>query len=140
MALLQDGFKLLITFPGSGVTFHEVSGKPGGFDGGDKIDLSTMRNTLLKTYASQTLVDTTDATLRVAYDSALIGSIQSQINVNQEIVFTLPDESTVTFWGFLKIFEPGDFTMGERPEADIVFSPTNLNDADPPVETAPVVA
>lgn len=136
MALLKDGYSLLISLSGAGTTFEEISGKLPGINGGDKIDQTTMRNTDWKTYAAQALKDLTDSTLTVAYDPALLTNILTSINDNQLITFTLPDESTYEFWGFLTSFDPAEMSMGERPTASMTISPSNMDDSDE--ETAPV--
>ena len=138
MSLLKDGYQLLINLTGAGATFEEISGKIPGVTIGNKIDQTTMRNTDWKTYAAQVLKDLTDSTLTVAYDAALLTSITGTIGTNQLITYTLPDGSTYSFWGFLVSFEPGELSMGNRPTAQMVISPSNMNGSD--VETGPVSA
>ena len=127
-AHLRDGFKTRITFGDDvGVSLWEKTVKPPGLDGGDKIEQSTMRNTLLRTYHPRSLITMTDLTMTCAYDPFIFLDILDLVNVNQVITVTFPDNSTVAFWGFLKSVEPNDHTEGEQPEVTVTICPTNVD-------------
>jgi hypothetical protein len=139
MARLDDGFSTTISLTGANTTFWEKSVTPPGLDGGGSIDTTTMRNTAWRTFAPKSLVTMSEMSLTVAYDSSKVADI-TDLNVNQQIVVTFPDASTLTFWGFVNTFAPGELAEGEQPEAEITIIPTNRDNASPPVEVAPVVA
>ena len=134
---LEDGFATTISFAEDPtVLFKEIDVKPPGIDGGDAIPKSTMRNTLYKTKAARTLVEITDANVTVGWNPDTYPEIMGLVNTNTLITFTFPDGSTYAAWGFLRSFEPGTMSEGERPTADIVICFTNENDSG--TETAPV--
>lgn len=139
MARLDDGFSTTISLTGANTTFWEKSVTPPGLDGGGSIDTTTMRNVNWRTFAPKSLVTMSEMSLTVAYDSSKIADI-SDLNINQLIVVTFPDTSTLTFWGFVNSFVPGELAEGEQPEAEITIIPTNRDNASPPVEVPPVVA
>jgi hypothetical protein len=76
-------------------------------------------------------------TTRVAYAVAAYTTLTSSVNTNQSIVVTFPDDSTLTFWGYLQKFEPDEIIEGKQPEATVTIVPTNQNASG--VEVAPVV-
>lgn len=134
---LRDGFPTIITLTGAGVTFWEKTVQPPGLDGGEPIDITTMRNTALRTKAPRHLYEMTPSELNVAYDPTAYDTIKSTINVNQEIVTTFPDGGTLTWWGYLKSFVPEANEEGKQPAARITLVPTNVNNSG--TETAPVL-
>ncbi len=135
---LHDGFPTTITLSGAGTTFWEKTVQPPGIDGGEPIEITTMRNASLRTRAPRHLYDVTPMELSVAYDPTAYDTIMAAVNVNQEIVVTFPDEGTVTWWGFLKSFIPEANEEGKQPTARITLVPTNVNSSGE--ETAPEVA
>jgi hypothetical protein len=135
---LKDGFSTLITierFPT--ISFWEKSVTPPGWDGGDEIDISTMHNDALRTFAPRSLKTMTECSATVAYDPAVYSQIVQAININDEITVTFSDGSTLAFWGFLKSFEPSENTEGEQPEAEITIFPTNVDNSG--AEQTPVL-
>jgi hypothetical protein len=138
MPVMENGFKTLITFPTHpAIKFQEKEVQPFGVEGGDEIDVSTMRNTTVKTKAPQALLDFTNGNITVAYEGAVLAQIIALVNVNQLIVITLPTgHGTWSFWGYLKNFIPGANVPGEQPEAEAEFVCTNRNASG--VETVPV--
>ncbi len=137
MGFLDDGFSTLVSLPSAGVTFKEKTVQPPGLDGGDAIETSTMRNTALRTMAPRSLYTLTDSPIVVAYDVDVYDVIKTNINLNQEIVITFPDSKTLTFFGFLRTFEPDALEEGTQPEATITITPTNVDLTG--AEIAPVV-
>jgi hypothetical protein len=133
---LHDGFPTTISLTGAGVTFWEKTAKPGGFDGGEPIDITTMRNATIRTKAPRHLYDVTPMTLKVAYDPTVETTIKNAINANQEIVTTYPDSAATTWWGWLKSFEPDELTEGTMPTATITLIHSGYNASG--VETVPV--
>jgi hypothetical protein len=60
------------------------------------------------------------------------------VGLSQQIVITYPDDQTVTFYGALNEFTPGELTEGEMPTAEFSIEPTNIDSAG--TEQPPVVA
>ncbi|GIW60121.1 MAG: hypothetical protein KatS3mg087_1187 [Patescibacteria group bacterium] len=134
---LSDGFSTKIAFAADpDVTFWEISVTPPGWDGGDKIDDTTMFNTAYRTFAPRKLIEGTDISAVVAYDPKVINEILALINVNGWITVHFPNGDTLDFVGYLKSFVPSELSEGERPTADITIVVTNRLDTG--VETAPV--
>jgi hypothetical protein len=137
--IITDGFSTTLTLGTSDITLaEEVTVKPGGIEGGDKIPRTTMANTAVRTFKPPTLYEVTDITGSYRFAPSVLDEVQTAVNVNQEITVNLPDSSTWTFWGWLKTFDPGDFSEGEEVLADFTFVISNLNASD--AETAPVYA
>lgn len=134
---LRDGYPTTVDLTGAGVTFWEKSVQPPGFDGGEPIDTTTMRNSTVRTKAPRSLYDVTPVQIQAAYDPTVYDTISAQINVNQVIVTTMPDGATITWWGYLKSFIPEANEEGKEPMAAITLIPTNVNGSGE--ETVPVV-
>jgi hypothetical protein len=125
---LLDGFKTLISFTNTPtILLREKSVTPLGLDGGDKIDITTMRNIEVRTYSPQHLIDTTDLSLVCSYDPAVLVELLALINVEDLIVITHSDGTSWEFFGALRSFIPNENTIGEQPTANLVISPTNVD-------------
>ena len=133
---LKDGFSTIIKLTGADVTFWEKAVTPPGLDGGEPIDITTMRNISVRTKSARDLYDVTPAALNVAYDPTVYDSIIAAININQSIVITFPDGGTLTWYGYLQKFTPEALEEGKQPMAAISLVPTNITDD---VETIPVM-
>jgi hypothetical protein len=120
---LRNGYRTLITFSiYPEMEFWEKDVTPTGFDGGDKIDQTTMWNTRMRTYSPRALVEQTDCTLTVAYDPLMYNRAQFLINIPMTITTTFSDGSTYAAYGWMKSFEPTEHvTDGEQPEAEMVI-------------------
>jgi hypothetical protein len=84
-----------------------------------------------------------DVKATVEWNPSLYTSILALINKKDTFTILFPDGSTLAFYAFLRLFEPGDLSEGNKPTATITLTPTN---ADPvtgaeeaPVYTAPPV-
>lgn len=136
---LDDGFSTTIAFSGgsSGVTLtlYEKEVTPPGVSGGGPNDTSTMRNTTWRTKWPKSLISLTESSFTAAYDPAVYDEIVAMVNVNQSIVITFPDASTLTFWGWLDEFTPDRVREGEQPTAEVRIECSNQNASK--VETAP---
>lgn len=129
MAYLEDGYQTIISFSLSpNVKFREISITPPGMDGGDAIDITTMRNQNWRTFAPRKLKTLSSMTVTAAYDPEVLQSVLQFVNVNQEITVTHSDGSKWKFWGYVKTFTPGENTEGERPTAEVEIVPTNKDD------------
>jgi len=139
MARMDDGAVTLIEFSAdSNVKMYEKTVTPPGVSSGGAIDVTTMRNTTWRTKSPKTFKDMTDGSLTVAYDPAVYTEILAMIGDNQSIVITFPDATTLTFWGWIDAFTPGEMVEGEQPTAEVTIIPSNMNDSG--VETDPVHA
>lgn len=138
---LLDGYQTLISFLGYlTLKFWEKTVTPPGLDGGDAIETTTMHNTTWRTMWFRSLITLTDVETTVAYDPASYESteIQGIINTNLEITVEFSDDSTLAFWGALRLFEPQETQRGEQPEANITITPSNW-DSTNNVEAGPVI-
>lgn len=137
---LEDGHSTKIAFARDpDVSFWEVSVKPPGIDGDEKINITTMHNTAWRTFVGRQLKTLTDATTTVAYDPAVYSQIVELCNQEGAITLHFPDGSTESFFGYLKSFEPNEHTEGAMPTAAIVVVCTNYDPTNR-VEAAPVLA
>ena len=140
MANLEDGFPTKVTFSGAGsqvdVYLYEQSVTPPGLVGGGAVEQTTMRNTTYRTKLPTSLKDMAPCSFVGAYDPDLYTEILEAINVNQEIVITFPDDSTLTFWGWVDEFTPNALVEGEQPTANITIIPSQWDGSD---EIAPAM-
>lgn len=137
-ARLDDGFQTLISFGNKpSVKFYEKTVTPPGMDAGGEVDITTMRNLLYRTRNPKHLITMSNMTATVSWDPAAWADVLDMIHVNQEITVTLPDGSTLLFWGWLDKFTPGEHREGEQPTATVEIVPSNQNGSQ--VETAPVM-
>jgi hypothetical protein len=138
---MDDGFSTTIEFSAgasSGILLYEKSLTPPGVDGGGEIDITTMLNTAYRTRSPKALITLAECTFEAAYDAAVYPQILAMVNVNQSIVITFPDATTLTFWGWLDKFIVNEHNEGEQPTATVTIVPSNVNGSG--VETAPVHA
>lgn len=135
---LKDGHSTVITLERDpDIGFWEKTVTPPGIDGGEAVDQTTMHNEEWRTKLPRELKTLTDITVRAAYDPKVYTSILEQININQVLTVRFPDRSTLAFWGFVRVFQPGENVEGTQPDATITFTPTNLDDDG--AEQAPVL-
>ena len=140
MAIQKDGYQTTISFSAlaSGIVFNVVAKEKGitppAIEGGGKIDLTTMRNSDVRTFYPKQLYTMGDASVVVAWDPTLYEEMASVIGVNQTITITFPDATTLAFWGTLDNFAPNESIEGEQPTAVLTIIATNLNDSDEETE------
>jgi len=146
MSILADGFPTYLTFSDaySGVSlyFKEKEITPPGIDMGEMNDVTNMRNTAWRTSVFRKLKTLLESGMVCHYDPAFLDEVLSMVGQNQELVMTLPDDSTWTFWGGLRSFVPNAHVEGEPPTAQVQIGVTNHNGASGAIgtETAPVYA
>lgn len=127
---LRDGKTTLITFTRfPAVKFWEKAVTPGGVDGGDFIEQTTMWNDDKETFWPQQLSKDSDITATVAYDPAVQDQFEEMINQNDQITITHPDGSTTAKWGALKKYELGENKKGEQPTATITIGITSTDNS-----------
>ncbi len=124
-----DGFKTLIKFTNIGnVDFAEVTVKPPGLDGRGPIDTSSMRNSQMITKYPKSLINVTDVTSTVQWNPGLlIDLINGVLNKNQFIKVSFPNNSVLSFYGWLDKFEPNEHREGEVPLATMTVPASNVN-------------
>ena len=115
---LTDGYRSTMAFARApNIGFWEMTVKPPGMDGGDKIDTTTMLNDQWRTSDARALVTLTDSTIRVAYDPNMYNDIREKLlNQPGSVTVHFPDGSTLDFYGFLGKFEPSELKEGEMPQ------------------------
>ena len=136
---LDDGYQTLITFGVlPGLDIWEKEAQPPGIDGGDPIDTTTMHNDSYRTNAARKLKSLTEHTIVAAYDPCAYVDLLTMVNVVDEITVFFPDNSTLSYWGFIRSVEFSPLVEGEQPEMTITVVPTNY-DACNCVEAGPVI-
>ncbi len=134
---VDDGFSTLIEFSANtSIKLWEKSVTPPGVSGGGANETTTMRNTEWRTNSPKKLKTLTEGGAQCAYDPAVFPEIVAMVNVNQEITITFADGDTLTFWGWLDEFIPGEIVEGEQPTAEIKIIPSNQDNSR--VEQAPI--
>ena len=147
MAIMEDGYQTTIAFTSSllssasvlTLVMQEKEVTIPGVDGGEAIDVTTMRNSTWRTFAARSLKTLLAGGISVAWDPALYDEMVAMINDNQEITITLPDTATFEFWGHIKSFTPASHVEGTQPMADVEIIPTNRDGDNSNVEVAPVM-
>lgn len=123
---MDDGHSTKIAFARDpDIEFWEKTVQPPGVDGGDAIDTTTMHNVRWRTMAPRQLITLTEMQTTVAYDPVLYTSILNLINEEGGVTVHFPDGTQVSFFGYLKSFEPSENSEGEQPEATVTIVPTN---------------
>ena len=143
MGILADGYPTYLTFSdtysGVSVYFKEKEITPPGIDMGEMIDVTNMRNTTWRTSVFRKLRTLMETGMTCHYDPAFLSEVLSMVGDNQQLVLTLPDNSTWTFWGGIRSFVPNRHVEGETPTAEITIGVTNHNGLNGAIgtETAP---
>jgi hypothetical protein len=129
MAFIRNGHPTLIGFsinPTASTFIIEKTVTPPGWDGGGMIDITSMRNTALRTRIAKSLVTLTEMTLMMQYAPVAYTGIFSMLNVNQTITVYFGDGSTLAFRGWINTFKPGEHKEGEEPLASVEIIPSNI--------------
>jgi hypothetical protein len=135
---LGDGYQTEISFSrNNAVKFWEKTIKAPGLDGGDGIDTTTQLNTKWRTKDTRHLQTLTECTFTAGYDPDFYTDILALINSPGGVTIQFPDDSTLTFWGYLQKIEFAELKEGEFPECTGTITPTNWDPANY-VESAPV--
>lgn len=136
---LKRGFRTLVTFSlAPTIGLWEITVKPPGLDGGEPINTTTMHNVDWHTKAPRDLVDSTDGTMKCAFDPKVYDTILGILNREQTITYRFSDGSTYAIFGFLQKFEVDDESEAEMPTATVTIVHTNI-DPTSDAEQAPVM-
>ncbi len=126
--MLKDGYSTKIAFAADpDVSLWEKTVQPPGLDGGDAIDITTMHNTTLRTFAPRSLQTMTEMQLTCAYDPRVMPQLLALINVETTVTVHYPNGDRLSFFGFLKNVDPSENTEGEQPEMTATIVPTNTD-------------
>lgn len=110
-----------------------------GATGGDPIDATCLSNVEFITKQPQTLKEIPDIAFTSMYTPSDLADILTEINSNQVISIAFAaGEGTLTFWGYLKSYEPKEAGKGEGWEATGSVVVTNLDGTG--VEVGPIFA
>jgi hypothetical protein len=140
MARIDDGFSTTILFTAAptALLIFEKTITPPGFENGGAIDTTTMLNTAYRTMAPKKLKTLTEMSFTAAYEPGAYTELLGILGVNDSIVITFPDSSTLTFYGWIDAVAPNELVEGEQGTLDITVIPSNVDTSG--AETAPVLA
>lgn len=128
---LTDGYSTTIALENlTTISFWETDVAPPPIDGGEPIDLTTHHNATYRTFASRSLKTLEPFDVTAGYDPNVYSQVLAQINIVQSITVTLPDGSTLTFWGFLRRMVKAGLVEGTMPTLVVTFVPTNRDPSD----------
>lgn len=136
MSRFFEGYATTIDL--GGVVIWELESTPPGIDGGNPINVTSMRNTLWETQLPKTLKKLTMAKFKCAFAGEAYNTLNALINVNRPMVITLPDGKRISAWGWLRKFIPDPLKEGEQPTADVEIEFSLVNNAG--VLTVPTIA
>jgi hypothetical protein len=123
---LHDGYQSLITFERDpDVAIWEKQITPPGLDGGEPIDQTTMHNLTVRTKAPRSLINYTDGQVMGAYSPDSYNQLLAMVNIPQSITITFSDGGTLSFYGYMRTFQPAAIQEGSQPEATVGFVVTN---------------
>lgn len=125
---LGDGYQTLVTIAAdTDISFWEISATPVGFEGGDKVDTTTMHNVTWMTGEPQTLIDTTPMQIKAAYDPVVLDQLVSILNQKTTITFTYPNGDQDAVWGWVRSAVRDEITRGQMPTMTIVIESGNTD-------------
>lgn len=141
MKRLDNGFPTIISFSSAPLLkVFEKEVTPPGINAGGPIDTTTMRNTAWRTQSPKSLKTLSQASFTAAYATDVYRDIVGQIGLKQQITISFPDDSSLTFWGWLDSFAPTGITEGNQPTATVTIQPSNTdandNEVSPDYNTA----
>ncbi len=127
MSFINDGYRTLVNFVDTDISLvvKEKAVTPPGMDGGDLVDITTMRNDVWRTRNPRYLVTLTEFTFTAAYDPVIYTTLLSALNFIQLVVVTFPDNSTLEFYGWLQKVIPGENVEGTQPIITCTVTPAN---------------
>lgn len=137
--MLEDGHPSFLAMSRNpGLAIWETTLTPPGIDGGDPINITTMHNTVWRTFVPKRLKTLTAMSITGGYDPLMYEQFLDQVNHNQSMTFQFSDGSDLDFFGIAQTFTPQELSEGEVPLADMDITPTNYDPATK-LETAPLM-
>tara|TARA_R110000851_G_scaffold46656_6_gene113573 strand:+ start:2061 stop:2498 length:438 start_codon:yes stop_codon:yes gene_type:complete len=138
--IVVDGHATTISL--GSADLQEVSISPPSISSGGEIDTTSMSNAAWRTKAPKQLHELGEVSFSALYDPAKIGTYLAGVGLNQSIVITFADATTLTFYGWVDSFSPSEISEGELPTVDVTIVVSNQNGSGtvPGAETAPVYA
>lgn len=125
---LGDGYQAFHAFAvDDSISLWEKTVTPPGFDGGERVDTTTMYNETVRTYHSRYLIDISGAKMQCAYDPKVYNQITAIVNVNGLISTHFPDGSRLDWYGYLQKAQPSALAEGEFPMMDVEIVSTNVD-------------
>ncbi len=123
---IDDGFSTILEFADfPAVDFQEIDVTPPGMSGGGGIDVTNMRNLVVRTMSPKQLKSMTAITFTAAYKASVYTTCWEMLQQNQLITLTFPHDETLQVWGFLDDFTPGSHSEGQRPTASVTIILSN---------------
>jgi hypothetical protein len=126
---LKDGYQYIVMIGGAaGIPLWisaEGGGKPPGLDGGEKINITSMHNKVMRTFVPRHLITLDDSTMTAFYDPKVLNNLLALINVQTVMTAYFPDGSSWSWWGALTKFIPGELKEGTAPTAEVTLIATN---------------
>lgn len=141
MSRLIDGFPTLMLIGNAPVGFPlwELRVTPPSVTGGGPINVTSMRNTALRTQLPKKLKSIGNILFNSAYDPVLYSSGVAIMQINTAVTTFFSDASNVVVMGWLEEFAPKEVGEGEQPDAACMLCVSNLDvSSDPWVEVGPV--
>lgn len=142
--LLPDGFRSLIVFSQAPtIAIWPVTLKFGGYDGGAKINITTMYNLAWRTFRLRQLKEKEDTTGKFGFDPNIFGvganyGLTGLINNDHGVVTEFwPDGGTLCYYGGLMKMSAPELKEGDFPQFDATIVCTNW-DFSNNVESGPV--
>jgi hypothetical protein len=129
---IGEGFPTTITLTDAGVTFWEKTVEPLVSDGGEPVNTTSMRNVKVRTFSPRHLYQVDPVEITALYDGSFYSTLQntsSGINKNQQIVTTLPDGTTITWWGYIQKAKFDAMEEGKEPLVHLTLVHTGRNNS-----------
>lgn len=98
-----------------------------GVNGGDMIDVSGLTNSEWKTKQPQALKEIPNIPFTALYKPTEFDAMEAEVNVNQQLTFTVPSVGSFSFWGSLLSFEANEAGVGEVWQGSGEIGVSNLN-------------
>lgn len=140
---LKDGFSTRVAHSEApDIAFWIKSVTPSAIDGGDPVEQKTMHSEKYETFAPRTLIKSGPLTAKVAYDPVVWETLPDLVNIPGSLTVQFSNRATVTHWGYVQKFDPGEAVDGTQPDGTVTMIVTNTDPSDDseagPVYTAPV--
>jgi hypothetical protein len=133
--MMENGYRTLITHSlDPDLSIWEIEVGSAGLDGGEPIDTTTQHNDVYRTRSPRALISYEPFDVKFAYEAGvqksqletLINKKRSGINASV-ITETLPDGSTLAYYGFFQKVSFDPKVEGELPTGTLTVVPTNFD-------------